>query len=240
MQPTIQLKAIETVYHNFRFRSRLEARWAVFFDVVGFRYLYEPEGYDLGGGIWYLPDFYLPDPQTFAEIKPDDPTAEERQKASRLAATSQKDVWIISGQPYVGLYRIWHYGGDYEACSPLWFSQCRKCIRIGIESMACYGFCCTDSGGNRETPRLLDGYEAARKARFEGKDDITLWPGPAAMVQANSVITDTEIWLVNRLHTLGGLGHLDEQQRWGLYGEAKRRRHLNQREMDALLSALEL
>ena len=28
-----ELKAIETEYRGYRFRSRLEARWAVFFDV---------------------------------------------------------------------------------------------------------------------------------------------------------------------------------------------------------------
>lgn len=38
---------IETRYKGYRFRSRLEARWAVFFDVLGVRWEYEPEGYDL-------------------------------------------------------------------------------------------------------------------------------------------------------------------------------------------------
>jgi len=53
-----QIKAIETVYNGYRFRSRLEARWAVFFDTLGIEYRYEPEGFDLDG-IWYLPDFFL-------------------------------------------------------------------------------------------------------------------------------------------------------------------------------------
>jgi hypothetical protein len=42
-------KAIETVYpwpHGPRYRSRLEARWAVFFDRLGIPYEYEKEGYD--------------------------------------------------------------------------------------------------------------------------------------------------------------------------------------------------
>jgi hypothetical protein len=29
------IKAIETLYRGYRFRSRTEARWAVFFDGVG-------------------------------------------------------------------------------------------------------------------------------------------------------------------------------------------------------------
>lgn len=53
------LKAIQTEYKGYLFRSRLEARWAVFFDECGVRWEYEPEGYDLGDGIHYLPDFRL-------------------------------------------------------------------------------------------------------------------------------------------------------------------------------------
>ena len=52
-----EIKAIETEYKGYRFRSRLEARWAVFFDSLGVRYEYEPEGFDLGNGDLYLPDF---------------------------------------------------------------------------------------------------------------------------------------------------------------------------------------
>lgn len=54
-----QIKPIETEYKGYRFRSRLEARWAVFFDACGVDWEYEPEGFDLGGGLCYLPDFLL-------------------------------------------------------------------------------------------------------------------------------------------------------------------------------------
>lgn len=53
------IKAIETEYNGYRFRSRLEARWAVFFDAIGATYQYEPEGFALKDGSMYLPDFYL-------------------------------------------------------------------------------------------------------------------------------------------------------------------------------------
>lgn len=53
------IKAIETVYNGYRFRSRLEARWAVFFDTLGVKYEYEHEGFDLGHGQRYLPDFHF-------------------------------------------------------------------------------------------------------------------------------------------------------------------------------------
>lgn len=53
------IKPIETVYKGYKFRSRLEARWAVFFDQIGCKWEYEPEGFDLGGGVYYLPDFLI-------------------------------------------------------------------------------------------------------------------------------------------------------------------------------------
>lgn len=56
-----EIKAIQTEYKGYLFRSRLEARWAVFFDACGIEYEYEPEGYDLGNRLMYLPDFLLHD-----------------------------------------------------------------------------------------------------------------------------------------------------------------------------------
>jgi hypothetical protein len=41
------IKPIETRYRGYKFRSRSEARWAVFFDVAGIAWQYEPEGFDL-------------------------------------------------------------------------------------------------------------------------------------------------------------------------------------------------
>lgn len=55
----MNIKAIETVYKGYRFRSRLEARWAVFFDALDIEWEYEKEGYDLGEFGWYLPDFEI-------------------------------------------------------------------------------------------------------------------------------------------------------------------------------------
>jgi hypothetical protein len=65
----ILIKAIDTIYNGYKFRSRLEARWAVFFDSLFIKYEYEKEGYDLNGE-WYLPDFWMPDWNCWIEIKP--------------------------------------------------------------------------------------------------------------------------------------------------------------------------
>ena len=63
------IKAIPTEYKGYRFRSRLEARWAVFFDACGVTWEYEPEGIILSDGTAYLPDFYLSDFHCYFEVK---------------------------------------------------------------------------------------------------------------------------------------------------------------------------
>jgi len=69
------VQAIETRYAGCRFRSRLEARWAVFFDALNIEWQYEPQGYLVTSSFDqeqtrpYLPDFWLPATQTWAEVK---------------------------------------------------------------------------------------------------------------------------------------------------------------------------
>lgn len=65
------IKAIPTRYKGYHFRSRLEARYAVFFDALGLKWEYEPEGFELPNGERYLPDFYLPEQRVWVEVKPE-------------------------------------------------------------------------------------------------------------------------------------------------------------------------
>ena len=60
-----KIAAIPTVYRGGIYRSRLEARWAEFFDCLGFSAEYEP--FQLPG---WLPDFRLPG--VLVEVKPHD------------------------------------------------------------------------------------------------------------------------------------------------------------------------
>ena len=53
------IQPIETRYQGYLFRSRLEARWAVFFDHMNLHWEYEKEGFYLEDGTMYLPDFYV-------------------------------------------------------------------------------------------------------------------------------------------------------------------------------------
>lgn len=129
-------KAIETVYGGYRFRSRLEARWAVFFDAVGLPYDYEKEGFVLDDCTKYLPDFWLPSLNLWVEIKPDLAMAEYTELDSRhldLSAIQEMrsgelfnlmrrfrdsqewPVACIIGQP--SKHRIWFFGWDLSDSS---------------------------------------------------------------------------------------------------------------------------
>lgn len=91
------MKAIEVKYDGHTFRSKTEAKWAMFMDIIGCKYIYEPEGYDLGNGVFYCPDFYLPDIETFLEIKPI--TGGHPSPTVELAVQSRKRVVTFMGEP---------------------------------------------------------------------------------------------------------------------------------------------
>ncbi len=90
---TCRLPSIETTYNGLRFRSRLEARWAAFFDLCGWRWVYEPVDFHC----WF-PDFALigdAGNHVYVEVKPvsvldDDLTA-------RLEASGCPDEMLVVG-----------------------------------------------------------------------------------------------------------------------------------------------
>ncbi len=91
------MQPIQTRYKKCFFRSRLEARWAVFFDAIGIPWEYEKEGYKLSDGTWYLPDFWLPSMSCFFEVKGQAPTDAERDRAFLLSEEAKQLVVIASG-----------------------------------------------------------------------------------------------------------------------------------------------
>jgi hypothetical protein len=105
------MKPIETRYKGYRFRSRLEARWAVFFDAVGEGWEYEKEGYETEAG-WYLPDFYLPRLKVFIEIKGAAPSDDELAKVVALRGGHGCSIVIFQGLPgqHWGALYTWDIG----------------------------------------------------------------------------------------------------------------------------------
>ncbi len=105
----MNIKAIETKYKGYRFRSRLEARWAVFFDSLNIKWEYEKEGYHFDDGTNYLCDFWLSTVKMWAEVKGEEFTIEEIQKAQNLANESGFPVLMLVGvperKPYCAIYK---------------------------------------------------------------------------------------------------------------------------------------
>lgn len=99
----MRIKAIETAYNGYKFRSRLEAKWAKFFDEMGIDYQYESEGYVIDE-VRYLPDFYILPWEIVIEIKP--PNGDFR-KALMLARDEFTcRVFVVSGEPRDGRFKI--------------------------------------------------------------------------------------------------------------------------------------
>ena len=92
------MKAINTVYKGYKFRSRLEARWAVFFDALGLKWEYEKEGYVLPSG-YYLPDFWIATVHMWAEVKPEDFDPNEYKLVCELAEHTSFAVLLLDGTP---------------------------------------------------------------------------------------------------------------------------------------------
>lgn len=188
------MKAIETRYKGYRFRSRLEARWAVFFDTLEVRYEYEKEGLDLGDGVYYLPDFYLPEHECYVEIKGDYPNDLEIDKMQRMVNQHDIGSYIFFGECWVpsqhnhGIYVNPHPHEMSHDPERHWYGwvECPKCDCLSIAANGWTGHipcACLpteasvldmDTGkitsGLLVLPpskRILEAYAAAREARFE-------------------------------------------------------------------------
>lgn len=140
------VKAIDTVYQGHRYRSRLEARWAVFMDSLGIPYEYEPEGFELSEVGRYLPDFWLPTWQAWVEIKPAFPhEGNDLDKVRLLSIETGHEGLLIYGQPWprehgVVTFRPWVASevtgwpdGEVWTNPPYnEFAQCRRCDGVNL------------------------------------------------------------------------------------------------------------
>lgn len=105
-----EMDPIETEYQDYWFRSRLEARWAVFFDSLDCEWAYEIQGFQLsnddGQRLLYLPDFYVENITTpwerktavWVEVKGVMKKKDE-DKCNRLAIESECPVLLVQGDP---------------------------------------------------------------------------------------------------------------------------------------------
>jgi hypothetical protein len=113
----MDIESIETVYNNIAFRSRLEARWAIFWDTLNVKYEYEPEKFDLGE-IKYIPDFWLPEIEKWVEIKGQMPNDTEVKKAHLLSTKTQQDIVIFSGLVQFQTFMCEYCAGSHYVTLP--------------------------------------------------------------------------------------------------------------------------
>jgi len=121
----MNIQPIETEYNGYKFRSRLEARWAVFFDKAGIPYEYEPEGFVLNGGTYYLPDFYLPWFNCYVEIKPNIKEAIDKgeEKCIQLFRTHGECITMLCvGEPMLDDMRIYCCDTTDSSGGENWFN----------------------------------------------------------------------------------------------------------------------
>lgn len=64
-----RIPAIPTVYNGIKFRSKLEAKYAQAFDIIGIHWVYEEINFKFDDGTYYAPDFFFPNSKQFFEVK---------------------------------------------------------------------------------------------------------------------------------------------------------------------------
>lgn len=114
------IKAIPTRHAGVNFRSRLEARWAAFFDLLGWDYSYEL--LDLDG---WMPDFVLhgAKQRVLVEVKPifeADPNLFSRLSRSAVRSGKCNDILVLGAEPLWDVRTWWcsAFGWLGEYCGP--------------------------------------------------------------------------------------------------------------------------
>jgi hypothetical protein len=147
---------IQTRYAGCHFRSRLEARWAVFFDRLDIEWQYEPEGFDLGRAGWYLPDFRitLEDGRAgYVEVKP---LAFGAHPEVVLSEPERRKIVGLSGQPGLYVMVVGEHGRDRPDAGILAWRWLKA---EWTPSRVTFG---------RGAPDLIAAWTAARSARCAG------------------------------------------------------------------------
>lgn len=185
------IKAIDTEYAGHLFRSRLEARWAVFFDYLisktrlyrsppNFTWEYEPEGFELPGGQRYLPDFRLNNRlggSRWIEVKPrhikNDPKFDLFSKALGNSEFCQPPPMLVSGTPLEWIKDVNTLcprcgvpfrGGDIRICAENGYGF--KCDGCDYENETESGISHFEIGVSGQKVRVYNGWVAITKISF--------------------------------------------------------------------------
>lgn len=110
------IKAIETTYRGYLFRSRLEAKWAAFFDLCGWPWGYEPPEYN-----GWIPDFAIGEPITPVEVKPFYKSDEWDDVIAKVSASGCTRTTVLLGADPT-MIPI----GEHNAPQLGWLAECEE------------------------------------------------------------------------------------------------------------------
>jgi len=171
----------------------------VFFDAVGLEWLYEPEGFDFGEGLRYLPDFYINGWDVWIEVKAGFPSDEEllkfialcenspsiegypnhRKKHSLICGTpGRPKVQLNASEPYMSpgdSYFILSYSGHRVDDRPFVFLDCFAYVDGGqrLDIWPIYFQADWLPIPHEVTPHSVDGNESDLRS-------LTLFHGPVS------------------------------------------------------------
>lgn len=149
------MRSIPTRYAGCHFRSRLEARWAVFLDTLDVEWQYEPEGFDMGGAGYYLPDFRIDlegRGPGWLEVKPFGDHHHRLEDA--IPADQLRKVSTFSIQPGVHIAVVGEFGRKDHGYVPAWQWEQGQWAP-SLQTL------------DRGAPDIRAAWRAARSSRFE-------------------------------------------------------------------------
>jgi len=183
------IPSIKTRYGGYTFKSKLEARWAVFMDLLGVSYEYEKYKGIVSVNIIeyaYMPDFFLKDIELFLEIKPRKPVESELNKAAGWANDAGDVVFFYRLAPDNGIRMIGCDDATPYLDADVWrWCECQRCLKIditakGVPQCGCYSDDELDKmlGGKimdidfSRTPSILQAFSIAKKFNFQTKNRV--------------------------------------------------------------------
>ncbi|MFA5195212.1 MAG: hypothetical protein WC401_05380 [Bacteroidales bacterium] len=189
------MEAKKTFYNNYYFRSKLEAKWAVFFDKCFIKYVYEPESYMSLSGQQYTPDFYLPEavlrtgyefddrlhelikmgPGVYIEIKPLGYTCDDGYKKRISEAINPSPLILLVGDPVSAINHNQKFNtntNENEQLSPYWdncmvLMYCKNCGKVKFEFDEGNYYICNKCGEDISGSELNKQAIEARNFRFQ-------------------------------------------------------------------------
>ena len=156
------MKAINTRHNGNYYRSRLEARWAVYFETLKIKFDYEFEGFTTSNHN-YLPDFYFPKFGFYGEVKREGFGDEDVERWTEFARESKCPLMIFEGTPHANPCRAFGMHIDM----PLLVIPF---AHLFVKKMAVY----YHAGGHEsfnKYPPFREAIRMAREKRFEFNDD---------------------------------------------------------------------